>query len=275
MWILTPFLVAAMALDQPSSGEQDPPNERVLDEIVTEGRGLDLDLPKTGEFLFRPILYAHDRNNTVSIRTVEFVFAPVELNEAGVAIVAPETQRTRYKSILRIPIPDATPYSSNYKQRLKADAYKPKSLDLPAGTYVLSEVKYVSIETQVVSGNSFGSLNTTNPQVLEGIGFREDPVLASYCLSEGTILFDVENGAAQYLGALALSDLPRNEARYRDHTPFMALDRNRDQLNGRYAERTNILDASIDAVTFEDSGDVCSPDAYRISGWQSDTSNAN
>ena len=262
MWALKYTALAMLVGITPSPTDQEHPQDdtQVLDGVTVEGNRLSPDIERTGTLLFRPLLTPVSKRDPLTrTERVDFIFSPVILDETGTARAYTDDGRTRFVSSLRVPQANETGFATNFNPKISASKFKAQSTEVPGGTYVLSEIVYSFAETQVIGRfNGFGG---PPPRT------QQEPASVRYCLSDGTFLLDVENETTQFIGAIALADLPRNRARHPDHTPIIALNRDLAELNLSAPPNGDLVAVDMDASKFISSDDMCTADAHHVAGW--------
>lgn len=229
---------AVTTSDDPIVDEVD--EQRTLDKVITRTAPPDEDAPKTGRLIFRPLLYANSRQTFTSVNEVEFVFTAVEEDEEGFIRRFEDQQRQDYRAVMVVPSKD---FASRFD--LKADRYLNQFTDLPGGTYALSELKYRWLD------------NRTNT-------IRID----TFCLSEGTIAFDLQNGETGYLGAIGIRDLPSNTGRFRHHAPLRVIDQDPNTLVGEAGRIDDLQILDFSGALFADDSGMCEDARFQIKGWR-------
>jgi len=166
---------------------------------------------------------------------VRMYFAPVEVSADGRLQTIPTEGKRRY---------DTNDRGVPFRSRSKAAVVSLGALhaDLPAGTYVLSEIRYKSSGTR-----GFESTGSQNGGAY-GSGARN----TSYCLTERTVAFTVEAGSDAAFG-LVLANLPKNRAYEQDLNPVIEFD-------SLVEEDANGEELMI--VSFDDKTGACSRDSH-------------
>ena len=254
--VVTAFLLTAATTTIPVTHDsvQNIDQEKTLDEIITEGPINPEFGPQTGEFLFRPILYLKPHSTGRRVRQIDFYFSPVEENVDGVASLYSHQLKQRYRVSVRVPL--LNPTGTNF--RLKTDRIDlgTHTLDLPGGTYVLTEIRYNLLRSP-------RSIITSGPAPIfsgSGIGTR------SYCLTEETYAFDIQNGETKFLGGMAVNELASNPARWKEHFPIIGVDNRLELVSGKHADNTdNIIPIDFDLLAFEADPKLCGSRQYQVS----------
>jgi len=251
--IISPLIasVAAAALAtaplQSDQGDQQA-SDRVLDEVTTTGQQFELGA-QTGELLIRPVMYTSGNRQGSIVRQVDMFISPVEEVSNGEARLYTEQQRTRYRISMNVPVVNPTGTRFKLRTNGKIDLGT-RRLDLPAGSYVISEIRY-SIADRFGDGRGF---------------FIPTHTTRSYCLTEETYIFDIENGETQFFGALALTALPTNSARWGAHYPVVGVDQRLDLISGREQENKDaIAEMDFDLVSVAAEKGLCANNNYQVS----------
>ena len=244
------FLAAGATTPTAVDHSQSVDQEQTLDEVVTIGPSNPELGPQTGEFLFRPILYLKPHSNGNRVRQVEFYFSPVEETRDGFATLYTEQARTRYRVLVGVPF--LNPVGTKRRTKTRRIDLGTRSLDLPGGTYVLSEIRY----------------NTRSPS--DGVVFGNTAIgvtgSRSYCLTEETYAFDIRNGETMFLGGMAVNELPSNKAQWSEHYPIIGVDNSLELVSGPHAQNTdNIVPLEFDLLAFEAEPRLCGSRRYQTS----------
>ena len=244
------FLAAGATTPTAVDHSQSVDQEQTLDEVVTIGPNNPELGPQTGKFIFRPVLYLKPHSNGDRVRQVEFYFSPVEETRDGFATLYTEQARSRYR--VSVGVPALNPTGTNFKTKTDKIDLGTRSLDLPGGTYVLSEIRY----------------NTRSPS--DGVVFGNTAIDAtgtrSYCLTEETYAFDIRNGETMFLGGMAVNELHSNKARWSEHFPIIGVDNRLELVSGPHAQNTdNIVPLEFDLLAFEAGPRLCSSRRYQTS----------
>lgn len=251
-------VVATIPLTQDKETQQVP---KVLDDIIVEGDRLAPDIEQTGRVVLRPLLTPLNKRNPVSpTQQIDFIFSPVVIDEDGKARLYEGGKRTRFRSTIIVPSA-ITPLATNFNPKVPARAYRTQTLDVPGGTYALSEIVY-----HIVTTTTFGD---PGGRTIQTFRTQEESKAVRYCLSEGTLLLDVENNVTQYIGALALADLPKNGARHPSHSPLVALSRDLDvfpDLSDSTSDQ--LIAASLGVTELNTDDNICTADAHRVAAWK-------
>ncbi len=255
--VVTAFFLTAATTTIPVTHDsvQNIDQEKTLDEIITEGPINPEFGPQTGEFLFRPILYLKPHSTGRRVRQIDFYFSPVEENVDGVASLYSHQLKQRYRVSVRVPL--LNPTGTNF--RLKTDRIDlgTHTLDLPGGTYVLTEIRY--------SLRSSRGINFTSSPAATVSGSRIDTA-RSYCLTEETYAFDIQNGETKFLGGMAVNELASNPARWKEHFPIIGVDNRLELVSGKHADNTdNIIPIDFDLLAFEAGPKLCGSRQYQVS----------
>lgn len=247
MWLSGFLFAGTIALAQPpQTAGQDAEqgvDEKRLGEIVTIGPELE-DSPQTGEFLFHPVIYTQLRGSDSPVRRVDFFFSPIEEAEDGVATLYDAQKRTRFRVSVSVPVIDVI--GTRFKPKLgRALSLGTQRLNMPGGSYILSEVRYSFADRTPGAGSS---ANT----VLPTISTR------SYCLTEESFAFDVRNGETQFLGGLALAPVSSNRARRSNVNPILGLDERLDLVSGPDKARLDEIELTgFDLLSFDADEGLC------------------
>ncbi|MEO0883633.1 MAG: hypothetical protein AAFY34_13030 [Pseudomonadota bacterium] len=254
------LLAAALAaLPQQSNTDQNREDPKILEEIETLGQQFEIG-PQTGEFLIRPVMFTNGRGRNSNVRRVDLFLTPVEEVESGVAELYSEQQRTRYQLSFTVPLVSAPDSRLKRWNGNKIDLGT-KGVDLPGGSYVLSEMRFWVNDprqgtTAFFLDNDFNSLRRAR----------------SYCLTEQTLIFDVQNGKPSFLGALAIAPFPSNPARWRGHIPAIGVDPRVVHYTGSDADiAENIEEMSFDVVSLKDEPGICANRTYQAAAFAPDT----
>ena len=201
----------------------------------------------------------HSTGNRV--RQVEFYFSPVEETSDGFATLYTEQARSRYR--VSVGVADLSPVGTNFKTKTDRIDLGTRSLDLPGGTYVLSEIRYI---TRTNSGG--GGLGNTALGTVSRSGTAVSGVTGSrsYCLTEETYAFDIRNGETMFLGGMAVNELHSNKARWSEHFPIIGVDNRLELVSGPHAQNTdNIVPLEFDLLAFEAEPRLCGSRQYQVS----------
>lgn len=221
----------AVIQDNASIPSQQAEEEGLLDPITAQGQTPNPNGPNTGKVLMRPVYHFLSRHNISRVKQVNFVFVPVSQRADGLLTLRPGAETIAYN------IPVIIPTLSHEENFPAID------IDLPEGTYALSHVSY---KRKVDPSTFFTEVKT-------------------YCMSNGTMVFDVENGTTGYLGKLDIADLTSNRARARFHQPIIANDTNLETLNHRVFDLDSIDPLPTDIAAFESEEQICTKDHFRRS----------
>lgn len=245
---LKPLVLSILfcAISSPAFGQSAPESEpthdeqKVLAPVTTTEKRPEKEGPKTGRVFFRPILYPGGRQAITSTEEVIFVFSPIEQPDDGPAILYEGEDRARFRSTMFIPGSDGPT-----RIKIKIDRYPTQAVELPGGTYALTEIIYQYFITDSAAR-----------------------VVEKFCLSKGSIAFDIRNGETSYLGALAIADIPDNRARYKRHTPIISLSRDVDTITGRASRIEDLQLTDFDGITFDPENGICNNSDYFVSAWK-------
>ena len=250
--IIAAILVSNLSA-QPGFSESidhiDQEAQHTLDEVTTLGQLPDLDSPTTGELLIRPILLGkrpNKRRNRSNVTAFELVFAAVELAEDGSIVPYTDKPKERFR------VKGVTPIlreRGRLRGSVPPSGYPVASIDLPGGTYALSEVHYTF----------WGPL--TPPFI------NTRPERTSFCLSERSFIFDVANGEVSYLGTVALTDLPANPGRNRLHEPIFGIDQNPGIPGVESKVDPEVLLVDLADTSFDSEAGICTTTRYNVAGW--------
>ena len=248
-WTLPISAVVSMAVLAATPQDSEPKDKsseaRVLDEITTTGREFNIG-PQTGEFIFRPVLYTIGANGSPA-RQIDFFFSPVIETSSGLAVLYNEQERQRYRVSVVVPIINPTGTRLKQTRGSKIDLGTHR-LNLPGGTYVLSEIRYGFVE-------SFSGRRT----------FRTTRTTRSFCLSPETYAFDIQNGKSQFLGGLALAPFPTNISRLRSHHPVRGVDNRLELVSGPASRNIeNVEPLEFDLLAFEAQEGLCGNRQYEV-----------
>ncbi len=235
--------------ESPSIAET--PQERILDSVVVEAVRPDPGEPKTGEIIVRPVIAAHKRRTVSDILRADLVFTAVELDDSGAIQPFTDQDRQRYS------IPVVTPLSPNIgglRRQIELSSYPSRNLQLPGGTYILSEVNYTYIEP-----NRIDLFDIPPGQTIRR---------ASYCLSERSFIFDIKNGEKAYLGIIALANLPRNLASKGSLEPIAGVDQNPEFSSVSTDASDNLSVVELNDTNFQPDAGLCADTRYNVAGWQ-------
>jgi len=191
---------------------------------------------QTGTLNFNPVYAARYREQVFEIDKIELVFSRVERQEDG--SVFPSTQPDQYTAII-----DAAERE-----------YAAQTLDMPAGTYALSQINYDwKDRPRYSSGQSFTS---------SGFGARQRTT--AYCLSDATISFDITGGEDTHLGEVGLLELPSNTGRFSRHRPLASIS---SDLSATGEEDAALEALDYDETTFSAESHFCEDTDYQIAGY--------
>ncbi|MEM9668732.1 MAG: hypothetical protein AAF950_07380 [Pseudomonadota bacterium] len=240
-------VIPAIAQNNAEAAEDDT---RVLEEVTTLTDPSDLEAPPDGELLIRPVLYTQGRSQNSAVRRIDLFFSPVETVKSDAATLYMEQERTRYRISVDIPIVAPTGTRLSLSQGRTIDLGM-ESVEMPGGTYVLSEVRYgFNSRAGVGAGQVFNDTRTTR----------------SYCLTDETLIFYLNEGERQFLGALAFSALPTNDARWATHHPLAGVDRRLDMIRGEDDEAMETITLTdFGLVPVEQSPGLCADESNRTS----------
>lgn len=269
------FLLTAGTTTPTTQGEvQAVDDKKVLDEIVTDGPVHPELGPQTGQMVFRPVLYLKPGSNGNRIRSIDFYFSPVEESTDGVATLYSEQARSRYR--VSVTVPSLNPIGTKFRTKADRIDLGTKTLDLPGGTYVLSEIRYG------VTGGSGAPIATSQVTTASGIGsvsgapapssgaflVQSSNIFSSrsYCLTDETYAFDVQNGQTKFLGGIAMNELPSNRARFGSHYPIIGVDNRLDLVSGPTAKNLDDVEpVEVDLLSFEGNQEFCGSSNHKIS----------
>lgn len=239
------FFVALSSQAQSSDEHQAETGdrERVLDPVTTTTPNPGPEDPKTGEFIFHPVMYLSRRGGGTPLQQIDFYFSPIEESPDGIATLYELQNRARYR--VSVPIPKLDPTGTRFQLQMRTFGLGPQSLTLPGGTYALSEILYTYNAGVIVTRR-----NNINPM--------KDT--SSFCLSEETYVFDVQNGKTQFLGALALAPFPTNFSHLRRHYPIIGVDQRPETVFGSDQVETRISaePLNFDLLPFDPEQGLCS-----------------
>ena len=258
MWFTSLIFAGAAALSQPLETDQQdtqpPEDERSLEEVVTTGSVLNPELdPQTGKLIIHPVMLPRGGNSPPSAFSVDLFFAPVVEVDGNVASLYAEQERERYRVHVSIP------QTNSSGTRIHLASGKPlslgeQSIDLPGGTYVLSEIRYVLRD--IGAGNNFAT--ASGPSLLN---LNDGQSVRSYCLSKETYAFDIQNGKNQYFGVLALTAIPTNRGRQKYIFPVTGLDQRSKHLSPSIQrDLTEIEPLDWDLLSLDPRDDICQTD---------------
>ncbi|MEO1407514.1 MAG: hypothetical protein AAFV54_13645 [Pseudomonadota bacterium] len=244
--LLAPIVLLLAASPQDLQADADP---QISDSILAADKRSSAQ-SRNGTLLLRPMLHSNSRDGLTRVRRVELVFSAVDRTETGELIPSEAGEQRSYRV-------EFGPSRRGQKSDIDFDDYHTRALDLPSGTYTLSEVHYIAVDIGRGGGGGFGTINS----------FAGRPnVEVSYCLSDRSFIFDVGDGEVVSLGGIAIADLPKNRGRFRHHLPvagidmFSALVGAADDLG--YFSFANIADAA-----FESDSGICDDARYNVAGW--------
>lgn len=213
-------LSAPVSLAQTETGQNDAQdNTKTLEEITVEGQQFEKrqPLPK-GNFVFSPKLVT--RVNGESGRAAlhsfyELIFDPVIVNDNGYLEFDADPRRER-KSI-KPQLRDKRPRTGTHIKRIPPSFYK---FTLEEGLYALTQINY-RIQTRPTIIN-----DPTQPSAI--IDFEIEASLDDfrYCLSEGTLVFDVQKDTTATFGKLIIRGLGRvrHDYDFENHAPIVAVE---------------------------------------------------
>ena len=170
-----------------------------------------------------PITIDRSNNRSDEISSVRLYFSPIEISEDDAFVTIEKDGKKRFK---------ATQSSRSVS-----------TVDLPAGTYVLSEIKYSTFN---------GGTSGIGPGSSGGAGRT-----FSYCLDQETLVFKVKSGHDAGFGIL-LANLPENTARHRTLNPVVGYDALISDQDAN-ADRK-----PLSLVSFEDEIGTCSRGHYSV-----------
>lgn len=130
--------------------------------------------------------------NGTNFTTAVLYFSPVETATDGTVNTTIRNNKKRFQTTLFASFLSGSTTST--RSIINVDE---ASLSLPTGTYVISEIKY--------------RINTSTSGILT----------RNFCLSEGSIEFEVNDGENTLLENIVLANLPDNRAQYKNHIPFI------------------------------------------------------
>jgi len=252
---LMPYL-AVTPLPAPQNTQPPAPSEnaRTLNAVTSTGVKPDENAIRTGKLLIRPVLIAKDKRNAITATNkVVLVFKPIQDTDEGNVELYTDQEKEEYRITLTPPLAVSTETATRIQPKIRLRAFDTKAIDLPGGTYTLSEVHY----------------HTGDPIAQQVNPIHPTIQVVSYCLSEGSFAFDIQNNQVGYLGAIGISDLPSNRIDRDEHTPLRALDQDPRKQNKRGVAKEAITSLSIDAINFTDRSDLCSATKYNVAGWKS------
>ncbi|MEM6412655.1 MAG: hypothetical protein AAF683_14100 [Pseudomonadota bacterium] len=195
--------------------------------------------PATGTLILRPGLSSTSPDPTRVIN-IELVFTAVDRTESGDLVPRRDIQQQTY----------TVGYGRSYRRedrRDNYDDYHTRVVDLPSGSYTLSEVRYD------VEDRGSGTLARPDMKV-------------TYCLSDRSFLFNVGGGEVVSLGGVAIADLPRNRGQFGDHNPVAGIDM-MSALIGASDDSGYFSFASIVDTAFERDSGICTNTRYDVAGW--------
>ena len=248
--LIVAALIAPLMAFTTLPGDDDD-DERVLSEIEVNREPIKPDDPVTGTLLVRPLLLAHNRRHISIIDSVELVFAPVEVRKDGVSVLNNDQRRKRFRITTRLPQRE-----NPTRIAMSLNRYKTEVVELPGGTYVLSEVHYNVLRLE----SRQDGLPSSSDYIRERV---------SYCLSEGTLAFEIHNGETGFLGQLVIADIHSNPARWREHHPIELLDTSLSGINGRYSRNDSVVNLDVDALAFDPESGLCPHKSRQVAGWKS------
>jgi len=169
-------------------------------------------------------------------RSIEIRFSPVEFSADGSII--PELQDSQTDYSIKTNIPQRAE-NLNFTDSIR-DFYT-QDIALPSGAYIISEIIF---RTEI--GSTYSD--------------------ASYCLSKGTLLFEIIGRDTLFLGRLNLDYPPNTPAERRHHTPLESMGKNLQKMKGWRWTTTDLLNLDVRTISFNPS--VCAPDSYQVSAWE-------
>ena len=246
--IIAAILVSNLSA-QPGFSESidhiDQEAQHTLDEVTTLGQLPDLDSPTTGELLIRPVLLGKRRNRS-TVTAFELVFAAVELAEDGSLVPYTDKPKERFR------VKGVTPIlreRGRLRGSVPPSGYPVASIDLPGGTYALSEVHYTY-------------WRPATPPFIDIV-----PARTSFCLSERSFIFDVANGEVSYLGTVGLWDLPSNPGRNRLHEPIFGIDQDPNIPGVESNVDPEVLLVDLADTSFDSEVGICTATRHNVAGW--------
>jgi len=111
----------------------------------------------------------------------------------------------------------------------------------------------------------------SGPYILSEISFRRDENSSqndvSYCLSGGTLLFEILGRDTLFLGRMEIDYPPNTEDARRTHSPLKSMGVELSGMKGWRWTTRDLLNFDIRTVSF-DPEKVCAEDSYRTSAWE-------
>jgi len=184
--------------------------------------------PAFGTLYFNPVEQSRSgQDGSNSAQRIEITFAPVQQDADG-TILSQASDETVYRSSFR---PDA---QGNLRPNKAADI---QALDMPAGRYAITEIKYLWNDNRSPS-QSVSAIRSTK-----------------YCLSGDTVTFDLENGKSHFLGTVKIETLPQNSSQLIDHNPLLEIVSTLDTARGLSSDDSvQLLDITREATFSKESG---------------------
>lgn len=231
--LIAPVVLLLGAVEANATQDTDQQTENG---VVTVGNGLN-SRPDAGTVILRPALSSTSPDPTRVIN-VELVFAAIDKTPSGELIPRADVEERTY----------TVGIGRSYRGQDKVqsfDDYHTRTINLPSGTYTLSEVHYFAEDI--------------------ALGGRPD-VNVTYCLSDRSFTFDVGSGEVVSLGGVAIADLPRNRGQYSRHHPVAGID-----MASALTASSNTSDAfslaQIVDTAFEQESGICGDTRFNVAGW--------
>ena len=257
--------MASGALAQESAAPEASPAEapkKTLDKIIVEGQKLELSTSEPGKMVFTPKLIAKvngEGSRAQLHNSYTLVFTPVSLSGDGFVdrdVTRPDSSQflhpfisvRRHGTVNGLIVREIEKYELEFTEE---------------GLYALTSVHFRVPKKTWVGFNGYidevsGVRRSVPPDWL---------TTYSYCLAEGTLLFDVEIDKVNALGDLLIHGLTRDESSYAEHHPIIAT-----EAPTEHVESTNLYLKSPDRTVwgvgrFETS--MCPEDTdFVTSGWK-------
>lgn len=168
-------------------------------------------------------------------RSMEIRFTPVSINETE--NVMPDLVDTEFYSI-KTNIP---PRADNMEFSDSVRDFFTQDIALPSGPYVISEITF-----RRPAGSS-----------------QPD---ARYCLSDGTLLFEIIGRDTLFLGRLNINYPPNASSNAAQFAPLSQMGDKLTDIRGWRWTTTDLLNFDVRTVKFNPAG-VCSANSNRVSAW--------
>lgn len=234
---------------------------KTLEKVIVEGQQFEKKqpLPK-GKIVFSPELVSLINGN-LSIPALhvyyQLVFDPVLIDDEGYLLPDPDTRRSR--KTLRPILPEKY---ARVGSRIKRKPPRFETLLLEEGSYALTQISY-RIQTSLTfildPFDPPAVINTEIDRSLEDI---------RYCLSEGTLIFDVEADKTATFGKLVFNAIAKDKDKHPGHHPIAAADAPTTRPADGYIFNKDPDSASWGVGRFNALRDLCPRgNHYNVSAW--------